>query len=60
MHTDKSEEESLAEAQRRKENNSAPLRLCVSSSLMHFICVDLIYICGKNAFLRGLSVLRGE
>jgi hypothetical protein len=50
MYTDKLKKESHAEAQRRKEDNpfafSAPLRLSVSSSLLYFIYVHLISICG--------------
>jgi hypothetical protein len=57
MDTDKKKEESHAEAQRRRVSFFAPLRLCVSSSLLQFICVHLIFICGKNVFLRDL---RGE
>jgi hypothetical protein len=57
MDTDKKKEGSHAEAQRRRENKgivfSAPLRLCVSSPLMHFICVHLIYICGNFSSARS-------
>jgi hypothetical protein len=50
MHTDKAKTHCSRKDSESSSFFSAPLRLCVSSFLLPFICVHLIFICGKNAF----------